>query len=331
MHKLERDRMDKTAFLEFVEYLKGKRVFIQTHNFPDQDAIGSGYGLQKLLGQLGVESVLCYVGQIDRVNIIKMTDLCGIDIYPEDGLPVPMSEDDPIICIDSQKDGGNIRDLPGDEVACIDHHPKVNGPEYRYCDVRTTGSCATLIAEYYMELGITPDTAAATALLYGLKMDTMHFTRGVTSEDIRMFGYLFPFASDRILTELSTNSMEFKDLQAYGSAIENIHVYGNLGFAGIPFECKDAQIAVVADFVLSLEEVEVAVLYSVRRDGLKFSIRSEIEAVNAGVLIRNALAGIGNGGGHSFMAGGLIPKENIGSLGDQAENAIRDRFLAALE
>ncbi len=319
--------MDKKAFLDMVDYLKGKHVFVQTHNFPDPDAIGAGFGLVGLLKHYGVSAVLCYVGQIDRVNTKKMTELCRITIYPENELPEEMKEEDPVICVDSQKGGGNIRDLPGDEIACIDHHPLIEGENYRYLDVRKVGSCSTLIAEYYSELSIEPDELTATALLYGLKMDTMHFTRGVTAEDIEMFSYLFPYASENILTELSGNNMEFKDLRAYGSAIENIFVYDRIGFAGIPFACPDAQIAVVADFILSLEEVDVAVLYASRPDGIKFSVRSETVAVDAGKLIAGALSGIGSGGGHSFMAGGLIPRENLEGLGELKDQAIRERFL----
>ena len=322
--------MDKTGFSELIEYLKGKMLFIQTHNFPDPDAIGSGWGLAGILKHYGIEPVLCYVGQIDRVNMLRMMNLCHIEIYPEDALPVKMEENDPVICIDSQKDGGNIRDLPGDEIACIDHHPKVEGPAYRYSDVRIVGSCSTLIAEYYKELEIKPGKDEATAMLYGLKMDTLHFTRGVTPLDIEMFGFLFEYADSSVLTELTTNSMEFKDLQAYGSAIDRISVYGITGFAGIPFECTDAQLAVVADFILSLEEVEVAVLYARRKDGIKFSVRSERSSIHAGELVRNALKDIGSGGGHAFMAGGLIPKNNISLLGEEAEDAIKERFLSCI-
>lgn len=323
--------MNKKEFMDMLEYLRGKQVFVQTHNFPDPDAIGAGFGLVKLLEHFGVPSTLCYVGQIDRVNTRKMTELCQIEIYPEDKLPKEMKEEDPIICIDSQKGGGNIRDLPGDEIACIDHHPLVHGDGYRYMDVRTVGSCSTLIAEYFMELNVTPDEFTATALLYGLKMDTLHFTRGVTKEDIDIFAYLFPYVSDQILTELSGNNMEFKDLRAYGSAIENIIVYKKIGFAGIPFSCPDAQIAVVADFILALEEVDVAVLYADRPDGIKFSVRSEVVSVDAGKLIAGALSGIGSGGGHSFMAGGFIPKEHIKKLGEHKDQAIRERFMQQLK
>ena len=56
-----------------------------------------------------------------------------------------MKEEDPIICVDSQKNAGNILDFVGDEIACIDHHPTFVKEEYLYKDIRITGSCSTLI------------------------------------------------------------------------------------------------------------------------------------------------------------------------------------------
>ena len=321
--------MDRSAFAKLIEYLKDKRVFIQTHNFPDPDAIGAGFGLQGIFKHFGIDPILCYVGQIDRINTKKMTELCGIKIYPEDGTPLEMRSFDPVICVDSQKGGGNIKDLPGEEIACIDHHPLIENGNYIYRDVRKAGSCATLITQYYEELSIEPDEYIATALLYGLKIDTMNFTRGVTQADIMAFSYLFDRASEDIIERLTMNSMEFSDLQAYGAAIESIFVYDRIGFAGIPFACPDAQIGMVADFILSLDEVDVAVVYAHRRDGIKFSVRSEVVKVNAGKLIAKAIGDIGSGGGHSFMAGGFIPGENVKKLGTFKDDAIRERFLSA--
>ena len=36
-------------FEEIVRNIKGDMVYIQTHNFPDPDAIASAFGLSKLL------------------------------------------------------------------------------------------------------------------------------------------------------------------------------------------------------------------------------------------------------------------------------------------
>lgn len=312
---------------DLIDHCVGRHVYIQTHNFPDPDAIASGFGLQNLFNQFGIESTVCYVGKIDRINTRKMTELCGIDIRSKEEIASDMTETDWIICVDSQKWGGNIEDLIGDEIACIDHHPYVeSGPMY-YRDVTMVGSCATIIAGYYRELDAKMDRITATALLYGLKMDTLNFTRGVTPADIDIFGYLFPYADENILKDLENNTMQFDDLRAYGDAISNVSVYDRFGFAKISFACPDALIAVVSDFLLSLVEVDVAVVYSTRRDGWKFSVRSEVASVDAGKLIAGALEGLGSGGGHAFMAGGIIRNEDLDKLGEYPENKLQELFL----
>lgn len=165
---------------------RGKHVYIQTHNFPDPDAIASAFGLQRLLAACQVPSALCYDGKIDKLSACKMLDTFHIQMFPYRQLRPDMRETDYVICVDAQKQSGNITDFVGDEVACIDHHPTFVPMEYRYRDIRPTGACATLIAQYYQQLGLTPDTDTATALLYGLKMDTLQFTRGDAGGHLRL-------------------------------------------------------------------------------------------------------------------------------------------------
>lgn len=319
------------TFLKLIEQCRSKKVYIQTHNFPDPDAIASAFGLQALLAHFGIDAQLCYYGKIDKLSTRRMTELLHIHLFSYAELKEQMRPEDFIICVDSQKSGGNILDMIGKEVACIDHHPTYAAAEYLYSDIRMTGSCATLIAQYYQNLNVPMTAEVATALLYGLKMDTAQFTRGVTLLDIDMFRYLFPMAIEQQLIELEKNTMEFSDLKAYGSAIENIQVYDKIGIASIPFACPDALIALVADFILNLEEVEIAIIYSYREKEIKFSVRSEMPDVHAGDLINRALQGLGNGGGHREMAGGTIGMENLPRLGAYPDDAIRDLFFAAME
>ena len=102
---------------------QGSPVYIQTHDFPDPDAIASAYGLQKLLANYGVESVLCYDGKIDKLSASKMLDAFRIAMSSYKCLVEGMRETDRIICVDTQKHGGNVTDFVGEEIACIDHHP----------------------------------------------------------------------------------------------------------------------------------------------------------------------------------------------------------------
>lgn len=314
-------------FHDLVQLCQGKTIYIQTHNFPDPDAIGSAFGLQRLLAHFGVEAALCYAGRIDRLSASKMLDLFGIRTLSQEQLRGQMQEKDAIICVDSQKGGGNITDFVGNEIACIDHHPTFQQVDYQYAELQITGACATLIARYYQELGIEPDVDTATALLYGLRMDTLKFSRGVSPWDIEMFGYLFSRADQEKLSELERNNMELQDLRAYGAAIDSIRIYDKTGFAFIPFNCPDGLIAALADFILSLEEVTVSVVGCQRPEGMKLSVRSERPDVHAGYLIREALDGLGDGGGHREMAGGMIRKEQMEQLGAGAETMIAERFL----
>ena len=318
-------------FMELVKLCQGHRVYIQTHNFPDPDAISSAYGLKKLLEVYDMESKLCYDGRIDKLSASKLLDAFQMQIYPYADLLKEMKEDDYIICVDTQKHGGNVTDFVGDEVACIDHHPTFVPMEYRYQDIRITGACATLIAEYYAKMGHEPDQDTATALLYGIKMDTLQFSRGVTELDIEMFRFLFPFCDHEKLARLERNNMEFDDLRAYGAAIESIELYDKTGFSCIPFSCPDALIAILADFILALVEVEVAVVFSYREDGIKLSVRSEDPKVHAGNLLHQALLDLGNGGGHAAMAGGFIRQDKVAGLGNYPRDSIRNLFLKAME
>lgn len=313
-------------FMEFIESIKEKQVYIQTHNFPDPDALGSAYGLSKFLEHFGISSILCYDGKIDKLSTRKILDVFHIDIRSSEQL-TDMVEESPIILVDSQKQAGNITDFIGDEVAVIDHHPTFVPISYQYKDIRMTGSCCTIVSEYFQKYNIEPDTSVATALLYGLKMDTNHFTRSVTELDIRMYTFLYPYADDSILRELYSNTLEFSDLSAFSAVFQTIRVFDSIGIAYIPFSCPDALIAMTSDFILSLEGVQFVVVYSKRELEWKFSVRSEDDKLDAGRIVYQALSNIGSGGGHASMAGGLVPIEVIREMGPHADHKICDLFL----
>lgn len=317
-------------YTKLIDLCREKHVYIQTHNFPDPDAIASAYGLQKLLLHYQITSTICYAGKIDKLSTKKMTEIFQIEMHSYNEIQSSMKEDDYIICVDSQKNGGNITDFIGDEIACIDHHPTYADCDYLYRDIRLVGSCSTLITDYFRKLNIEMDVFTATALFYGLKMDTLQLSRGVHQEDIEAFSYLFYKKDDYLISQIEKNSIEFNDLKAYGAAIENIKLYGKVGFAAIPFSCPDALIAIISDFILQLNEIDLTVIYAYRKDGIKFSIRSENPNIHAGHIIHEVLKDYGNGGGHPSMAGGLIPQGNARCLGKYPDDKIRDLFLEIL-
>lgn len=321
---------DTKTPMALVELLRGHKVYLQTHNFPDPDAISSAFGLQQFLKHFGVDARICYVGSIDRFNTRKMMDAFDIEIFSYDDIN-DMNEDDYIVNVDCQKPNANTTDLPGDEVACVDHHPIFVAEDYRYQDIQITGACATIVTSYYKMMDIPIDTKVATALAYGIKMDTDDLIRGVTQMDVDMFAYLYQFADWKLLSLMYNSTIEFHDLSAYGAAIENIEVFDDIGFSYIPFECPNSLVAIISDFILSLDVVDVSVVYSVNASGIKFSVRSEKKGVDAGKYVRKALEGYGSGGGHAAMAGGFIDNEVISKIGEGYPVKIKELFMTALK
>lgn len=309
--------------------LEGHRIFIQTHNFPDPDALSSALGLQRLLSAFDIESFICYKGKVAKASTANMIGTFGITMTDLDNIE-DMTEDDYIITVDVQPNSTNLAKTKGTVVACLDHHPTTFPYEYKFKDVRICGSCASIVADYFFRNDLIPDSNTATCLMYGLKMDTENLTRGVTDLDIEMFYKLFKHIDEVKLKRISNQQMEFRELESYIRAISSVKVYDGIGFSFIDSEVSDGLVASVSDFILKIVEVHFAVTYGYKGNGLKFSVRSERDYLDAGTITSNALDGIGTGGGHAAMAGGYLPFEKLVNADFDLEEEIINRFNNAV-
>lgn len=206
---------------EIIANISTKRVFIQTHNFPDPDAMACAYGLFELLKAKGVDAEICYKGSIDKTVTAKMVRL--LDIAVKEYMSADkFSKEDEIILVDAQKGNSNIIDMNGHEIICIDHHPVYEHVDYRFSDIRPeVGACASIIASYYFDNNIEMSKNVATALLYGIKMDTADMRRGVSQLDLDMFYKLFMNTDRTILADLDSSVLHFDDIKAYKDALSD--------------------------------------------------------------------------------------------------------------
>lgn len=321
-----------TKLDELLQHINREHIYIQTHNFPDPDAISSAFGLQQLLKQRGITSTICYKGKIDRYSTEKLIELFQIELKNLDEIEDILQEEDEIILVDAQKGNSNIIDMTGDEIICIDHHPVFETYDYRFTDIRPeVGACASMIAHYFFENNIPMDKKIATALTFGIRMDTGKLSRGVSKLDMEMMYQMFDICDSNLIYMLENSNIYFDDLMAYSKAISSIHVYENMSFANTGKNCPEALIASVSDFMLALVEVSVSVVYSWKKEGIKLSVRSETEKYDAGKIINRALKGIGNGGGHASMAGGFVPFTGTEREAELMFRQIQERFLAVRE
>jgi len=285
-------------------------VFLQPHNVPDPDAIASCLGLQYLLMQRGISAVIVYDREIEKTNSLKMLELFDIPMVPAKDAHT-LGEEDWAVLVDGQKGNANLTDLATDEVAVIDHHEYMGNKGYRFEDVRPeVGSCSAIIAEYFFENEIAPPPNVATALLYGIFMDTDNLTRGARTLDIEMFYRLYAHSDVSLINNLKGNELTLHDLHQYAEAFKTVEVYDELGFLKLA-SANDSLLGTAGDIVVTLEEVTAVVAYSIRPNGVKISTRSETGEIRANDLVRAVVEGIGFGGGHNHMAGGFIPNENL--------------------
>jgi len=315
--------MPQTKLDILVDILKDApdEVFIQPHNVPDPDAIASSLGLYYLLSQRGIKKLaIVYDQEIEKANSLKMLELFNVPIIKAADAHTLGTEDWAVL-VDAQKGNANITDLPTDEVAAIDHHEYKGNMGYRFEDIRPgVGSCSSIIAEWFFENKIEPPRIIATALLYGILMDTDNLTRGSTNFDIDMFYRLYSLSDIDMIVELKGNEISVQDLDLYAEAFKTVEIYDELAFLRLK-NVNDSLLGAAGDIVISIAGVNIVVAYAVKEKGIKLSVRSICGKVKANDLVRFLVEGCGVGGGHDNMAGGFIPIENL------SKSRVLDTFI----
>lgn len=311
--------MNYRNFEKLLDRLKDtERVIVQAHDFPDHDAIASAFALAYLLKKQGLKPFISYKGYIDRISLRNLID--WLEIPTVEPHKLQMRPDDKIIVVDGCIGEKNVTDLPGLEVAVIDHH-QTKAPSFVwYSDIRPNyGSTATIMVEYFNHFELDIPKRIATALLVGLTFDTASFTRGVDTNDIRALLQLQAIANMPMVNKICRNQMEFVELKLFDSMLATMKKENNAAFAVLPDGCPKNMLGVLGDFLLSVDEIDIVVLSARNREKTFLSLRSECTHNNVADIVRGALmdSGLGFGGGHAHMAGGII--NNMYQLSDEAD------------
>ncbi|HNY10080.1 MAG TPA: DHHA1 domain-containing protein, partial [Candidatus Wallbacteria bacterium] len=272
----------------------------------------------------GAASRLAYSGEIQRDSLRQMIERLGIEIrhtgYYE------TAADASIITVDGVAANHNINGLSGKIIAVVDHHETKAPPGLMYCDIKPRlGSCATLIFQYFEKLKVKIPSSAATALSIGIGIDTSSLTRGASPNDAKAYFKLMENADNEFVNYTLRNNIQKKDLEFFKHGIDAIKIEDEFAFCYFPEGCNQNLMGIIANFFLSLNEIRFVVLCAKNGSKISFSVRSEKRKWNAAEIIRETLDGIGFGGGHRDMAGGVIQDA---SLFD--ENRIIKKFVDIL-
>ncbi len=302
------------------------RIALLLQPDPDPDGLASALALRTLLGRNRISTPIVSFGRVTRpenIAMMRLLDLEVTTIKPEE-----LASFDRVALLDTQPPHfGNIV-LPRVDVV-IDHHPVTTSYQVGYRDVRPSyGATSTILTEYLHSAASTFGQRLATALLYGIKADTLLLNREVIDADLDAFISLYPIINYNLLRRIEKPEIPLRFAPVLASALKSLaHEDGILVTCLGNVEREDL-IPQVADFLLQFEDVEWVVCAGVFEDNVVMSVRNVGYVKSAGDVIKRIVSGWGFGGGHRTMGKMIIPLPVWkAKFGNMTVHNIRDCIL----
>ena len=313
--------------VERIRSLFGERkVHILLQHDPDPDAIGSALALRELLGRNRPTTPIVTFGEVTRPENLAMLKLLDIQI-------------DRITPDELHKDGARLAMVDvqppyfeqplGRVDLVVDHHPKRTTFKARFADLRTAyGATSTIFTEYLRAVGMEPTQRLATALLYGIKTDTLFLERSSNLADLSAFTFLYPFANKAIIARIERPALPREDLEALGRALSRLKLDNGVAVIHMGEINREDVIPQMAEFCLQIEGVEWGVVSGVVKDRVVISVRNVGYVKSAGEIMKKLYDDIGSAGGHRAMAKAVVPLNRfIEKYGEVSEKVIRDAII----
>ena len=325
----ERTRVERIR----AHFEDASRILILMQDDPDPDAIASALALRTLLGRNRTGAPICTFGTITRPENIAMCKILDIDVEPI--TTREMHGFDRVAMVDVQPSFLEERFVEVDLV--IDHHPVEEPVRARIRDVRPSyGATSTILVEYLRAADVKITQRLATALLYGIKADTLGLERGGTRADLDAFAFLYLLANHNTLRRIERPALGEAALDALAAGLAKRKIVKGVFFSHLGPVATADLIPQFADFGLQAEGVEWSVVSGVVGDDIHVSVRSVGYVRSAGDVTRAAFGDLGSAGGHRTMAKAVLPADALlGSAQEPPKAAdcqgrIVERFLRAL-
>jgi nanoRNase/pAp phosphatase (c-di-AMP/oligoRNAs hydrolase) len=333
------DRAERLQRLRRVLTAVDGTLGVVTHANPDPDAIGAALALVDVAHAMGVEAVPCYSGEITHQENRALVNLLDLNLRRLE--PGDEAEFGGIALVDHSRAGVNDSLDPETRVdAVVDHHPPREPVSAPFVDLRPeVGATSTLLAEYLEWYGIDPSPATATALLFGIRVDTREFTRETNDRDFEAAAFLLPHVDVSTLDRVESPSLRHDVLDVLARAIRGREIRDDALAAGVGRIRETDALAQAADFLLGMAGVDVVIVYGFYDGVVYVSGRARGGAVDLGETFRDAFGQIGDAGGHADMAGAQISLGLLAEVEEQNDEALRsvvddviaNRFFETLE
>ncbi|HLX38660.1 MAG TPA: DHH family phosphoesterase [Candidatus Binataceae bacterium] len=280
------------------------RIGIVLQDDPDPDAMASAMALRALLGRNKQTTPIYAFAPVTRPENRTMVHLLEIEIQP--ATPEALAECDKIAMLDVQPPyfGDKIK---GADIV-IDHHPGYAPHSSQFQDLRPRyGATSTIMTEYMISADEHISERIGTALLYGIRTDTVMLSRRVTDDDVLAFTHLYPIANYGLLRQFERPELPLQFAKILSRAMRRLEVRDGIIVLNLGRVARDDLIVQMADFCLQFEGVEWVVVSGKLEGNLVIAVRNHgTGRRNAGEVVRKLFGEIGSAGGHRNMSKAVI-------------------------
>ena len=250
-------------------FYDAERVLILMQDDPDPDAIASALALKTLLGRTRPSAPMCTFGTITRPENVAMCKILEIEV--EEIGADDLAQFDRVAMVDVQPSFLEERFEQVDLV--IDHHPVEHPIDARIKDVRPSyGATSTILVEYLRAADIKITQRLATALLYGIKSDTLGLERGGTKADLEAFPYLYLLANHNALRRIERPELSHEALDVLAQGLSKRRVVQGVFFSHLGRVSTVDLIPQFADFGLQAEGAQWSVVSGIVGDEVHVSV-----------------------------------------------------------
>jgi nanoRNase/pAp phosphatase (c-di-AMP/oligoRNAs hydrolase) len=285
-------------------------VAILLQDDPDPDGLAAALALRKVIGRKSQTAPIISFGTITRPENVAMAKL--LDIEVKQITEAELQNFERVVMLDCQPSFFKGRKVRAD--AIIDHHPRSPWPEDikpAFVEMREDlGSVSTLMSFYLRAASEHISGRLATALLYGIKSDTLMLNREVSDFDLSAFVYLYPLTNGNTLRRIERPELPLSYLESLRKGLKAMCVGSGVTVLPLPSVDREEWIPQAADFALQVEGSYWAMGCGVFDSKVIISGRNCGYVQHCGDLFKKLFNELGCAGGHRTMAKAIIAKKD---------------------
>lgn len=317
-----------------------ERLAIVTNENPDPDSIASAVALAAIADYLGVDADIFYLGDIGQQENRAFVNLLGIELHQlTDDIDQRLADHDSVILVDADLLLNEL--VPTGCDAIIDHTDAELDDSLDFVDLRPNVSAtSTIMTKYVQEFDLSLAEETATALLYGIRSETLDFKRDTTPADLTAAAFLYPFANHDTLEQVESPNMSPETLDVLAEAITNREVQGSHLVSNAGYVRDPEVLGQAAKHLLNLEGITTTAVFGVGETTIYLASRSKDIRVDIARALGDAFAETGDVLGHSRQATVEIPlgiftgvetsDESRETLLELTEMAVKRKLFAAM-